>query len=246
MTRGDAVTRGGSVSWTRAGIALGAAVCIGAGSAWSAGPDDAVRAMLRPIVTAPEATSRVLLERSDPFGGPPRRERGRVWYLPGRGLRYRSDEKRGQDFVIDHGPKTFLLYSPADTVVYRAPFDRAPVKLRQLIVEPERILAKDLRAEPERRMIHGVPRDGYRFKSASLGDSLRDVSTWIAADPKTGWPRWIAVDSEVDSVLVELTSLARKDAARSADLVLSAPRGTREEPLDPRDLLGGDPRGESR
>ena len=37
-------------------------------------PDEAVRAMLRPVVTAPEVTSRVLLERSDPFGGPPQRE----------------------------------------------------------------------------------------------------------------------------------------------------------------------------
>ncbi|MGH7681393.1 MAG: hypothetical protein ACRENN_05335, partial [Candidatus Eiseniibacteriota bacterium] len=133
-----------------------------------------------------------------------------------------------------------------DTVVYRAPFDRAPVALRQLIVEPERVLAKDLRAAAERRVIHGVPRDGYRLKSASPGDSLREASTWIAADPKTGWPRWIAVDSEVDSVLVELESLAPKDAARPADLTLSAPRGIREEPLDPRDLLDGTRGGESR
>jgi hypothetical protein len=160
--------------------------------------------ILRPVVTAPEVTSRVLLERSDPFGGPPAREHGRLWYLPGRGLRYRSDKKNGQDFLIDRTQGTFLLYNPADTVVYRAPFDRAPVRLRRLIVEPERILEKNLRAVPERRVIHGVARDGYRLKSESLGDSLREVSTWIGADPKSGLPRWIAVDSEAESVLVGL------------------------------------------
>ena len=69
-----------------------------------------------------------------------------------------------------------------------------------------------------RRVIHGVARDGYRLKSESLGDSLRDVSTWIGADPKSGLPRWIAVDSEAESVLVELETLARKETARPADL----------------------------
>ena len=229
-----------------AAVAIAGAVWLAAGPTWGADPDEAVHAMLRPVVTAPEVTSRVLLERSDPFGGPPAREHGRLWYLPGRDLRYRSDKKNGQDFLIDRTQGTFLLYNPADTVVYRAPFDRAPVRLRRLIVEPERILEKNLRAVPERRVIHGVARDGYRLKSEALGDSPREVSTWIGADPRSGLPRWIAVDSEAESVLVELETLARKDTARPADLVLGAPRGTREEPLDPRDLLGGDRRGESR
>lgn len=230
----------------RCGVAIAGAVWLAAGPSWGADPNEAVHAMLRPVVTAPEVTSRVLLERSDPFGGPPARERGRLWYLPGRGLRYRSDKKNGQDLLIDRTQGAFLLYNPADTVVYRAPFDRAPVRLRHLIVEPEGILEKNLRAVPERRVIHGVARDGYRLRSESLDDSPREVSTWIGADPKSGLPRWIAVDSEAESVLVELETLARKEAARPADLVLGAPRGTREEPLDPRDLLGGDRGGESR
>lgn len=230
----------------RRAVAIAAAVWLVAGPTWGADPDEAVHAMLRPVVTAPEVTSRVLLERSDPFGGPPQREHGRLWYLPGRGLRYRSDKKNGQDLLIDRTQGAFLLYNPADTVVYRAPFDRAPATLRRLVVEPERILEKNLRAAPERRVIHGVARDGYRLKSESLGDSLSQVSTWIGADPKSGLPRWIAVDSEAESVLVELETLARKDTARPADLALGAPRGTREEPLDPRDLLGGDRGGESR
>jgi len=230
----------------RRAVAIAAAVWLAAGPTWGADPDEAVHAMLRPVVTAPEVTSRVLLERSDPFGGPPQREHGRLWYLPGRGLRYRSDKKNGQDLLIDRTQGAFLLYNPVDTVVYRAPFDRAPATLRRLVVEPEGILEKNLRAAPERRVIHGVARDGYRLKSESLGDSLSQVSTWIGADPKSGLPRWIAVDSEAESVLVELETLARKDTARPADLVLGAPRGTREEPLDPRDLLGGDRGGESR
>jgi hypothetical protein len=226
--------------------ALALAAAVAADSGAGDGPGEAVRAMLRPIVTAPEVTSRVLLERSDPFGGPPNRERGRLWYLPGRGLRYRSEKKNGQDFLVDRSQESFLLYTPGDGVLYRAPFARAPIRLRQLIVEPERILEKDLRAVAERRSIHGVPRAGYRLRPDALGDSVREVVTWIAADPRTGLPRWIAVDSEAESVLVELEDLAVKGSAKARDLVLSAPPGTREEPLDPRELLGEDTRGESR
>ncbi len=217
-----------------AGLLLAAAV----GPTWGADPDEVVHAMLRRVVTAPEVTSRVILERSDPFGGPPDRERGRLWYLPGQGLRYRSEKKNGQDFLIDKAQESFLLYSPSEAVLYRAPFARAPVKLRRLIVEPERILEKELHSTAERRWIHGARREGYRLRSASLGDSLGEVTTWIAADPTTGLPRWIAVDSEAESVLVELEGLTVKRTAKPRDLALSAPPGTREEPLDPRELLG--------
>lgn len=229
-------------------FALAAGLALAASFTPTSGADAGkpVDAMLRRVVTAPEVTSRVILERSDPFGGPPDRERGRIWYLPGRGLRYRSEKKGGQDLVIDRERDAFLLYSPSERVVYRAPFARAPLHLRRLIAEPERVLEEDLRATPERRIIHGTERSGYRLRPASRGDSLQDVTTWIAADPKTGLPRWIAVCSEAESVLVELEGLAIRGAARPADLSVSAPKGTREEPLDPRELLGREDRGESR
>ncbi len=209
-------------------------------------PEEAVHAMLRRVADSAEATARVWIERSDPFGGPPDREGGRLWYLPGRGLRYRSERKGGQELVIDRASDAFLLYSPTQRVIYRAPFARAPLQIRRLIADPERILAKDLRSTPERRVIRGAARPGFRLRSASLGDSIGEVSTWIAADPSTGLPRWIAVSSEDDSVLVELDGFALLKAARPRDLTLSAPRGTREEPLDPRELLGGDHQGKSR
>jgi hypothetical protein len=209
-------------------------------------PEDSVHAMLRPLVTTGEATSHVLLERSDPFGGPPDRERGRIWYLPGRGFRYRSERRAGQDVAIDREHDAFLLYSPSEHRVYRAPFARAPIRIRHLIVDPERILAKDLHATPERRTIHGVTRSGYRLRTTSLGDSSATVSTWIAADPRTGLPRWIAIESEADSVLVELQDLTLQKTAKPHDITISAPKGTPEEPLDPRDLLGAPDRGESR
>lgn len=227
-------------------VLVGLAAVGAAGRTWGADPEEAVHAMLRRVVRAPEVTSRVILERSDPFGGPPDRERGRLWYLPGRGLRYRSEKKNGQDILIDREREAFWMYSPLENRVYKAPFGRAPVKLRRMITEPERILEKDLRATPESRTIHGVARAGYRLRSASLGDSLREVTTWIAADPGTGLPRWIAIDSEADSVLVELEGLAIRSTSRAADLTLSAPKNTPEEPLDPRELLGEEKRGESR
>lgn len=209
-------------------------------------PEEAVHAMLRRVVDAPEATGTVWMERSDPFGGPPDRERGSLWYLPGRGLRYRSERKGGQELVIDRAADAFLLYSPTQRVIYRAPFARAPLQIRRLITDPERILAKDLRSTPERLVIGGAARAGFRLRSASLGDSIGDVSTWIAADPSSGLPRWIAVASEADSVLLELRGLTLLKAAQPRDLALNAPRGTREEPLDPRELLRSDDQGESR
>ena len=79
----------------------------GAGGASSGDGPEAAAAMIRRVLTAPEATARVTIERSDPFGGSPARERGRVWFLPGRGLRYRSLEKGGQDVVIDRSKDSF-------------------------------------------------------------------------------------------------------------------------------------------
>jgi hypothetical protein len=133
------------------------------------------------------------MERSDPFGGPPDVERGRLWYLPGRGLRYQSERKGGHDMVIDREGDAFLVYSPTERLVYRAPFARSPLQIRRLIADPEQVLAKNLRSTPERRVILGVARSGYRLRPASLGDSLGEVSTWIAADPSSGLPRWIAI-----------------------------------------------------
>ena len=233
----------------RAPVSIAALVLVAAGAVGldsNLDPEEAVHAMLRRLVTAPEATSRVVIERSDPFGGAPDRERGRLWYLPGRGLRYRSDRRGGQDLVIDRDRDAFLLYSPSERRLYRAPFARAPLRIRRLIVEPERILEKDLRPVPERRTIHGVARSGYRLRSASLGDSLGEVATWIAADPSSGLPRWIAITSEAESVLVDLEGLGLRKKAKPGDLASSAPKGTPEEPLDPREFLGGAKRGESR
>ena len=212
----------------------------------SVDPEEAVHAMLRPMATAPEATARVSIERSDPFGGPPDVERGRLWFLPGRGLRYKSERKGGHDMVIDRERDAFLVYSSTERLVYRAPFARSPLQIRRLIADPERILARDLRSTPERRVIHGVPRSGYRLRQASLGDSLGEVSTWIAADPSSGLPRWISIYADADSVLVELRGLTLLKTARPRDLTLSAPKGTPEEPLNPRELLDRDERGESR
>ena len=209
-------------------------------------PEEAVHAILRPMASAPEATARVSIERSDPFGGPPDVERGRLWYLPGRGLRYKSEGKAGHEMVIDRERDAFLVYSPTERLVYRAAFARSPVQIRRLIADPERILAKDLRSIPERRVIRGAPRSGYRLRPASLGDSLGEVSTWIAADPSSGLPRWISINSDADTVLVELRSLTLLKSARPRDLTLSAPKGTPEEPLNPRELLERDNRGESR
>jgi len=203
----------------------------------SGDPDAAVTEMIRRVVEAPEVTSRMVIERSDPFGGPPDRERGRLWYLPGRGLRYRSDGRGGQDVVLDRELDAFLLYSPSDKVIYRAAFARAPATLRRLVAEPEKVLRTSFRAISERRRVQGVFRSGYRLKRTALGDSLPEVSMWIADDPTSGLPRWLSIVSDADSVLIELPDLTVRGAAKPSDLKLSAPKGTTEEPLDPREFL---------
>lgn len=216
--------------------ALAAAALAGSLAA-AAGSDDAVRAMVRRVVGAPESVARVTLERSDPFGGPPSREHGKVWYLPGRGLRYRSLERAGQDIVIDRRRDAFLLYSARDRVLYRGAYGRAPARLRSLIAEPERALTGDLKPAPERNVAMGAARDGYRVGGGSPDDETRGVSLWIAPDPRSGLPRWVRLASEADTLWVEFRDWSFAKSAREGDLAIGAPRGTREEPLDPRELL---------
>jgi len=108
----------------------------------AAGSDPAaeVRAMVRTILDAPEVTSDVVLERSDPFGGDPDVERGQLWYLPGRGLRFKSSRTHGHDMAVDRGKEKFYLYSPNENVIYQAPFEKAPARIRKLIQDPDRVL----------------------------------------------------------------------------------------------------------
>lgn len=212
-------------------------VLLAAGVAASAQDADPARVMIRRVLESSEAVSRVTLSRSDPFGGPPSHERGRVWYLPGRGLRYRSLEKGGQDVVIDRRRDAFLLYSPREAVLYRGAYGRAPDRLRRLIAEPERALAGDLAPAPERRDVPGGARDGYRIGGGSLSEPARKVSLWVAGDPQSGLPRWVSLASETDTLWVEFHEWRFETKARERDLSISAPKGTREEPLDPRDLL---------
>ena len=209
----------------------------GACAASSVEGSDLVVAMIRRVLTAPEATARVTIERSDPFGGPPARERGRVWFLPGRGLRYRSLEKGGQDVVIDRSKDAFLMYSPEEEVLYRGAYGKAPARLRRLIAEPEQLITKNLSPTADRRDVRGAPRDGYRLRPAALGDNEQKVSTWIARDSKSNLPRFVSIASDVDTVLIEFREWKLQAKARPADLASSAPRGIHEEPLDPRDLL---------
>lgn len=201
-----------------------------------------VERMLGRVLRAPEVVSSVTITRSDPFGGPPDRATGRLWFLPGRGLRYRSDERGGEDIVLDRERQVFLVYRGAEKVLYRAPWDRAPARLRQLVAEPERVLDKDLHASPEVRHLGGAPRSGYRLRRAALGDSLPSVSIWVAADPVSGLPRWVSATAEEDSVLVELRGLKPLASANARHLSLRLPRDVRTEPLDPRELLGGESR----
>ena len=203
----------------------------------------AVEQMLARVLRAPEVRSRVTITRSDPFGGPGERSEGRIWFLPGRGLRYRSEERGGEDIVVDREKGSFLVYRPSEQVLYRADWERAPARMRQLIMEPGRILDADFRAARERRVVGGAWRQGYRLHRASLGDSLPTVSVWIAADPANGLPRWLSAGGTEDSVDVEFRSMAILPKADPRDLNLNLPRDVRTEPLDPRDLLPG---GESR
>jgi len=191
-----------------AAIVIGAIGAIGAIAIGSAGlaaepGADGVVAMIRRVLAAPEATARVTIERSDPFGGAPARERGRVWFLPGRGLRYRSAEKGGQDVVIDRAKDSFTMYSPQEEVLYRGAYGRAPARLRRLIAEPEQSTATNLSPVAERRTIRGARRDGHRLRAAALGDSAGKVSVWISRDSDSGLPRFVSIASDVDTVLVE-------------------------------------------
>ncbi len=223
-------------------LAAGGAVLAAAGGAPRAA-EPAVDRMLRPIVEARSVTAQVVIERSDPFGGPPERSTGRVWYQPGRGLRVRFDRRGGEEIVADRAQGAFFLYRAAEGTVYRAPWERAPRRLRRLVEEPGRILEADLGARAEARFLGGRSRGGYRLREASVGDSTAAVSTWVGADPGSGLLRWIALASEDDSVSIELRGLKLHSTASARDLALSAPRSAPVEPLDPRDLL---PRRDSR
>ena len=204
-----------------------------------------VRAMVRKILDAPEVMSDVTLERSDPFGGDPTVERGKLWYLPGRGLRLRSTKTNGQDLVVDRDKQKFYLYSPAENTIYQAPFEKAPARIRRLIQEPDRVLDKNLRAVGESRSIQGRMRKGYRILATGIGDSLSAVSIWVAPDPSTKQLRWLSVSTAAESLLIDLRSLTIRNKAEPGHLALSAPAGALEQPLDPRAMLGQD-RGESR
>jgi len=211
------------------------------------GAQEAVRAAFRRVLAAPEVRARMTIERSDPFGGSPIREKGSLWLIPGHGLRYQSAERGGQELVIDRERESFVLYSPSEPMVYRAPYVRAPARLRRLIAEPERFLSADLNATAERRRIHGAAQNGYRIRSGSLGDSLPEVSVWMAADGRSGFPHWVTVASSSDTVWIEFRNWEVVARARPADLIVSAPPGTPEAPLDPRELLNrGEVGGESR
>lgn len=228
-----------TVTATAAGLTL-----LGAGV-----PEEEVREAFRRVLAAPEARAQMAIERSDPFGGEPSRERGAIWIIPGRGLRYRSSEPGGQELVIDRQKEVFLMYSPSERTVYRAAYGRAPARLRRLVAEPERFLRADLDARAESRAIHGRRREGYRLRGGSLGDSLPDVSVWMSRERGTGLPHWVTIASPTDTIWIEFQNWTLAPKARPADLALSAPAGTKEAPLDPRELLNrgerGDP-GESR
>ena len=236
------------------GPALVVLLMLGALASGAAAPGDTghgatVQRMLRPVVTAAEAVADVRMERSDPFGGHPERERGRLWYLPGRGIRYRSEGGRGQDVIADKARDVFQLYSPKQKAVYRGPFERAPSRLQALVLRPGDIVGKPIQAVPERRRIGGVERAGYRLRDGALGDSLREWSVWIAGDAKTGLPRWISVASDIDTLSIEFERFTLRSKARPADLALDVPAGTKVESIDARGLLEegeGAGRGESR
>jgi hypothetical protein len=214
-----------------------ALTCGGASAANS--PTQEVEAMLARMLHAPEVRSRVFITRSDPFGGPAERTPGRIWFLPGRGLRYKSEEPGGEEIVVDRDKGSFLVYRPSERVLYRAEWDRAPARLRQLIMEPGRVLDSGYRAVPERRVAGGATRAGYRIHRGASSDSLEKLSVWIAADPATGLPRWVSAGTDEDSVEVEFGTIAILTKANALDLKLTLPRGVRTEPLDPRELLPG-------
>jgi hypothetical protein len=210
----------------------------------AAGSDPAsdVRAMVRTILDAPEVVSDVVLERSDPFGGDPDIERGKLWYLPGRGLRFKSSRTHGHDMVVDRGKEKFYLYSPNENVIYQAPFEKAPARIRTLIQDPDRVLDKNLRAVAQARTIQGRSRPGYQILSTGIGDSLTSVAIWVAPDPSTRQLHWLSISTPADSLLIELRALTIRKKAEPGHLTLSAPASATEQPLDPREMLGRESR----
>jgi hypothetical protein len=219
----------------RIALVVASAFLIGAASG-----SDEVRASFRRVLTSPEATASMTIERSDPFGGPPTSERGKLWILSGRGLRYRSLEKGGQarqEVVIDRQREIFQIYSPAEQVIYKTDYSRAPGRLRRIIAEPERFLGGELTAKAERRRVHGVSMDGFRIRGGSVGDSLPDVNVWTAKDKRSGLPRWITISSPTDTVWIEFKDWKLHAQAKTSDLAIGAPPGTKVAPLNPRELL---------
>ena len=226
----------GDRRFARAGFMAAFAATATIAVAGSSG-DDAVARAVRHVLGAPEATATVILERSDPFGGPPDRERGRIWYIPGRGLRYKADGSMGIEMGLDRDGDRMLLFRPAEPRLYHAPWAKAPSKLRRLVAEPERVMNGSFGAEPETREVRGVRRSGWRLRPASLGDSLARLSAWLSIDAGTGLPAFISLGSDVDTLLVEFRGWSLRSAARPSDLAIQVPKGTPEGPLDPRGLL---------
>ncbi|HSQ59332.1 MAG TPA: hypothetical protein VLT84_02675 [Acidobacteriota bacterium] len=213
--------------------------------AWGARPSDAVPAtsdagaaerMVRQVLGAPEATASVVLERSDPFGGPPDRERGRVWYIPGRGMRYKAEGKAPHEFSLDRAADRIVLYRPAEPHAYEAPWAKAPARLRQLISEPERVTRGAASAKPETWTVRGARHEGWRLGARSLGDSLPKATVWVSRGA-SGLPRFVAFATDVETLLVEFRNWSLRREARPRDLAVSVPRGTPVSPLDPRELL---------
>jgi hypothetical protein len=193
-------------------------------------------AMVRRVLDAPEATASVVLERSDPFGGPPDRERGRVWYIPGQGLRYRVEGRTAQELAANRAADRVTLYRPSEPRLYEAPWARGPLRLRQLVAEPERVVRGAAGAVPETRAVRGVATPGWRLRSGSLGDSLGRVTVWLSRG-SAGLPRFVALATDVDTLLVEFRDWSLLAKAKPRDLEIRAPKGTPVSPLDPRDLL---------
>ncbi len=221
-------------------LALGSSV--GPRGASGSDPAAEVRAMARALLDAPEVMSDVLLERSDPFGGAPVVERGKLWYLPGRGIRLKSSQTHGHDMVVDRGKEKFYLYSPNENVIYQAPFEKAPARIRKLIENPDQVLDKNLRAVAQSRTIQGRVRHGYSILSTGLGDSLTSVAIWVAPDPVTRQLHWLSISTPADTLLIELRALTIRKKAEPAHLTLSAPASATEQPLDPREMLGRESR----
>ncbi len=234
MRRALAVGR--IVSVATAMAAAVTAVTVAAG--FTAEAEDAVRAMVQRLLDAPEATATVVLERSDPFGGPPEREEGRVWYIPGRGLRYRAEGDVKHEMALDREADRVVLYRPSEPHLYEAAWARAPRRLRQLVADPDRVLRGAEGAVPESRDVRGKRHDGWRLREAKLGESDSRTSVWLTRGA-SGLPHFVSVANEVDTLLVEFRRWTVRRAARPKDLAVDVPHGTPTSPLDPRDLLGG-------